>query len=131
MIDWLQEFKYQKLLQLFIEVLTLTVAYYGVLRFLRSTRGGGLVRGLGAFLVVTFTLYGLFNITVGVPVLVEIVKIVGGAIILTMVILFQPELRQGIARFGRGGFLRFLKPDAGSTEVATKVARAAQRMAKE
>ncbi|RMH01155.1 MAG: TIGR00159 family protein [Planctomycetota bacterium] len=130
-MDWLPDLGLRQLLQRLIEIATLTVAYYGLLRFLRSTRGGGLLRGLGVFVSITLVLYALFSIFPGVPVLVEILRQVGGAIVLILVILFQPELRQGIARFGRGGLLRFLGQEERSTETAARVARAAQRMAKE
>ncbi len=130
-MNWLEDPVVIQRLQFAIEVGTLAVVFYAVLRFLRSTRGGGLLRGLGAFLVVTFGLYGLLNIYPETPVLLEIFRLVAGAIVIILVILFQPELRQGIARFGRGGLLRFLNQEERSSEVATKVARAAQRMAKE
>lgn len=129
MIDWLEDPKL--VLQFLIEVATISVAFYAMLRFLRSTRGGGLLRGLSAFLVVAFALYFLLDIFLGVPVLKEIGGLVAGAIVIILVVLFQPELRQGMARIGRGGFLRFLNQEERSSEVATKVTRAAQRMAKE
>lgn len=131
MIEWLSSPGVAAVLSFFIEVTTLTVVFYGVLRFLRNTRGGGLLRGLGVFVVGTGLVYVLFGIFPGVPVLQRVIQMVGGLLVLVLVILFQPELRQGISRFGRGGLFRFLDQDERSSEVATKVARAAQRMAKE
>ena len=42
-----------------LEILVLTAAIYAVLRFLRSTRGFGVITGLGLFIVLFFLLLNL------------------------------------------------------------------------
>ncbi len=131
MNDWITDPELKFRLQLLIEVGTLAVIFYAMLRFLRSTRGGGLLRGLGAFLVAAAALYGALDLVLGVPVLLEILRMVAGALIIILVILFQPELRQGIARIGRGGFLRIFGQEQKPSDAPHKIARTAQRLAKE
>jgi diadenylate cyclase len=116
-----------------IEILLLTVAIYAVLRFIRSTRGVGILRGL-------------FTVTLGVALLIGVLDKfvfaqVGGlgsiSLILSkvipffaviVVILFQEELRQGISRFGQGGLFRFSPAGETPGELA-KVATSARRLA--
>jgi diadenylate cyclase len=92
-----------------LEVLILATGIYLFLRFLRSTRGSGVLRGLAvAFLVGVVGLYGMAKALR----LEEVLHILDGvtpyvAVILT--ILFQPELRRAIARLGEHNRLaRFL-----------------------
>lgn len=116
-----------------IEILLLTIAIYAVLRFIRSTRGVGILRGL-------------FTVTLGVALLIGVLDRfvfaqVGGlgsiSLILSkvipyfaviVVILFQEELRQGISRFGQGGLFRFSPAGETPGELA-KVATSARRLA--
>ncbi|HEX9793724.1 MAG TPA: diadenylate cyclase, partial [Planctomycetota bacterium] len=69
--------------------------------------------------------------TIQVPVLQEILSDITPYLVIVVVILFQPELRHGITRFGHTTFLRFFSRDPESDESLGKVVAAAQRMAKE
>ncbi|KAA3604989.1 MAG: TIGR00159 family protein [Planctomycetota bacterium] len=136
-LRWLQEMGFPlsgglPTLRFFIEVALLAIFLYAVLRFLRSTRGSNVLRGLTYFLVAAFlgiTVLGKFP---EVPVIEEILRHVTPALVIVLAVLFQPELRQGISRFGTG-FLDLLRigRSGGEEETLSKLASAAQRMAKE
>ncbi|MDP6849455.1 MAG: diadenylate cyclase [Planctomycetota bacterium] len=114
-----------------IEIISLTAVFYGILRFLRSTRGFGILRGLAVFFVFTFLTFYVLSYYPGVPVLGHLLKQIVPYVVLILFILFQPELRQGISRFGRAGMFRFLSPGAVVEQSLPMVVMAAQRMAKE
>ena len=114
-----------------LEILVLTAAIYAVLRFLRSTRGFGVITGLGIFIVLFFLLLSLLNLWPGVPVLDYIVSRVAPFLVVILVILFQPELRQGISRFGRPGLFGWFGPAHADPEILARIATAAGRMSTE
>ncbi|HJM40188.1 MAG TPA: diadenylate cyclase CdaA [Planctomycetota bacterium] len=114
-----------------IEIISLTAVFYGVLRFLRSTRGFGILRGLAVFFVFTFLTFYVLSFYPGVPVLGHLLKQIVPYVVLILFILFQPELRQGISRFGRAGMFRFLRSDTVVEQTLPMIVMAAQRMAKE
>ena len=114
-----------------LEILVLTAAIYAVLRFLRSTRGFGVITGLGIFIVLFFLLLSLLNLWPGVPVLDYIVSRVAPFLVVILVILFQPELRQGISRFGRPGLFGGFGPAHADPEILARIATAAGRMSTE
>lgn len=116
-----------------IEILLLSIAIYGVLRFMRSTRGVGILRGLFTFTIGVALLIGVldrlvFGSTGGLPNIKYIVGIVSPLYALIVVVLFQEELRQGISRFGQGGLFRFRATGEAPGELA-KVATSARRLA--
>ena len=94
-MDFLSELRS---LSTLIEVAVLWVALYAIMRFLRKTRGFGLLRGLASFLLVTFVVYQLLNAgdTTKTPVLKAILGEIAPWFFLTIVVLFQHELRQGL-----------------------------------
>lgn len=116
-----------------VEIFLLALGIYALLRFLRSTRGVGVLRGLGMFLFVALIAFSALKMTLGVPVLEEILRRITPAMVLILAILFQPELRQGISRFGRSGIFRLLGANRQTTReaVVNKVATAATRLARE
>ena len=114
-----------------IEIITLTAIFYMVLRFLRSTRGFGILRGLAIFFSFAFLSFSILSIYPGVPVLGHLLKQVAPYLILILFILFQPELRQVISRFGRAGMFRFLNTVDETQQAIPQVVRAAQRRSKE
>ncbi len=87
-----------------IELLVIGTAVYAVLRFLRGTRGEGLLRGviillIAASLVVNLVanVFDLERIKVLYPLFV-------GGIFLSSLIAFQPELRRALSRLGAARF---------------------------
>ncbi|MFK5956599.1 MAG: diadenylate cyclase [Planctomycetota bacterium] len=113
------------------EIAILSAAIYGILRFIRSTRGVGVLRGL-----FTFTIAAIFSVALldrfapgGMDVIKFILEKVTPYFALIVVILFQEELRQGISRFGQSGFLRFGGNTAESPTELAKIATTAKRLA--
>ncbi len=116
-----------------IEILLLTVAIYAVLRFIRSTRGVGVLRGLFTVTLGVALLIGVLDKVVfvdfgGLGAISYILFAVAPSFALIVVVLFQEELRQGISRFGQGGLFRFTASGETPGELA-KVATSARRLA--
>lgn len=111
-----------------LQVAILAPALYLFLRFLRRTRGGGVLRGL--VVALAFGVLGLWGLAKYFD-LAELNYLIGSitpflAVILT--ILFQPELRRAIARLGtQNRFARFFK--VRRHETIHIVAEAAREMA--
>ncbi|MFT7484486.1 MAG: diadenylate cyclase [Candidatus Paceibacteria bacterium] len=111
-----------------LQIAILSTGIYLFLRFLRTTRGGGLLRGL--FVAFLFGVIGLWGLSKYLE-LEELNHIIEGftpyvAVILT--IIFQPELRRAMARLGQHNRLAQLL-SSGHKETVTRVAGAAVAMA--
>lgn len=114
------------------EVAVLWVAIYAMLRFLRSTRGFGLLRGLASFLVLAFLLYQVLDSTGQAPVLTSILEKSAPSLVIILIVLFQQEMRQGLARVGGSGwFSIFSRSDESENDTVHAVVGAARRMAME
>jgi diadenylate cyclase len=112
-----------------IEIAILAVIVYGVLRFLGAGRGAGIVRGLGivvaCFLLVVQVIIASFDFTE----LSKILDYVLTTVMISMIVIFQPELRRGLLVLGR---YRMLRVFGNSREpIADKLADAAEAMARE
>jgi len=95
-----------------VEICLLFLVIYVILRFLQGTRGVGVLRGLLFFIIMAFIII-LFVIQQAPferirflveplgPVLLQIV-------VISLVILFQPELRRFLLRLGEAPLMRFL-----------------------
>jgi len=114
-----------------IEIILLAVAIYGILRFIRSTRGVGVLRGLFTFTIALVMMIWLLDKFA--PGGVDAIKYIMDAVIpyfaLIIVILFQEELRHGISRFGHSGLLRLGGNTAESPTELAKIATSAKRLA--
>ncbi len=113
------------------EILLLSAAIYGILRFIRSTRGVGVLRGLFTFTIAAVVAVALLDRFApgGVDVIKYILEKVTPYFALIVVILFQEELRQGISKFGQSGLLRFGGNTAESPTELAKIATSAKRLA--
>jgi diadenylate cyclase len=83
-----------------LQALILTVGIYVFLRFVRTTRGSRLVRGL--IVSVTIGVLGLWGLAKGLELeeLNYVFQSIAGYVVVIFAILFQPELRRGIAQLG-------------------------------
>lgn len=118
------------LVQAAIEILLLAVAIYAALRFLRSTRGFGVARGLVVLLGVAWIGVAALDLLIGVPRLHFIVNSIGPTLVLVLIILFQPELRRGISRLGEGGMFGLLDRDPKTGGGVAAIAQAALWMSR-
>ena len=91
-----------------IEIALLYVVLYYVLRFLQGTRGAGVLRGLLFLLIMTAVLVMFFITKLRLD---RIRYFIGSglvAIVLPLVVLFQPEIRRILLRLGEASMLRLL-----------------------
>jgi diadenylate cyclase len=114
-----------------IEILLLTVAIYAILRFIRSTRGVGVLRGLFTVAISATILLGILDRLApgGMDVIKYILSIVTPFFALIVVVLFQQELRHGISRFGQAEIFRRLRGGAPANDEIHQIAAAARRLA--
>ena len=114
----------------FIEVAILAVAIYVVLRFLRRTRGAGIVRGLGLVVVGLFLVAQVVIASFDLTVLSRVLDYLLTTVLLGLLVIFQPELRRGLMVLGRYGVLRYFTSDR-QQPIVDKLADAAEAMARE
>lgn len=108
-----------------IEIGLLWIGFYAVLRFMQGTRGEGIVKGYAVLVLVVFT--ALFVITQGLE-LRRLAYLLNNLLALSFVVLiviFQPEMRNGLIRLGQRSFMRrlFIHRASVVAEVITAVAR--------
>ncbi len=114
-----------------VEVLLIAIAIYGILRFIRSTRGVGVLRGLFAFVIGLAVLIGVLDrfLPGGLDVIRYLLGVVTPFFALIVVILFQQELRQGIGRIGQLPFFRRFSKEEKTATTLDQVVQAVRRMA--
>ncbi len=96
-------YSYQTVL---IELLLIGAGVYAVLRFLRGTRGAGLLKGLGVLIAATILLVDVLASRFGWQRIEFLYNKFVWALIITVLIIFQPELRRGLTRLGETRWLR-------------------------
>ena len=84
------------ILKAIAEIGILSVAIYGVLYYLRSTRGSFVLFGT----VALWTLFSIAANCLDMNVISRILGITGSSLLVVLVILFQPELRRLLAQIG-------------------------------
>ncbi len=93
-----------------LEVMILAIGIYLILRFLRQTRGSGVVRGLSLIIIFGGMVFLLLIELLELQHLAVFFDLLVGAALLGMIIVFHPEIRNAIVRLGEtpifGGFLR-------------------------
>ena len=109
---WLTLEHWQSIWPALVEVLLLFLVLYGILRFLQGTRGAGVLRGLLFFIIMAFILI-LFVIQQApfqqIQFLIEpLGTVILQIVVISLVILFQPELRRFLLRLGEAPLMRFL-----------------------
>ncbi|MDA1260346.1 MAG: diadenylate cyclase CdaA [Planctomycetota bacterium] len=114
-----------------IEIALLSLAIYGILRFIRSTRGVGVLRGLFLVVIGATVLLGVLDRLApgGLDVIKYILSVVTPFFALILVVLFQQELRQGIGRFGRARLFQRLRGASQAEHEVHQIAAAARRLA--
>jgi len=117
------------------QIAVLFVILYWTLRYLESTVAGGFLRSVGLVAVLTIIvairLFDIFRLDT----LREIFQYFILFAVVSLVIIFQPEMRHGLTRLGRSPLARFLRrfgvkaKDVGST-VGEEVLKAARRFSR-
>jgi diadenylate cyclase len=88
-----------------LDILIMAYVFYNLILLLRGTRAIRMLAGLGLLLAVSF---GANRI--GLHAVSWVLQNLLGALVLVVIILFQPELRRALANMGRAPLLRFLDP---------------------
>jgi len=112
-----------------IEILLLALMYYVILRFVRGSRGAGILKGL--VLVVVVGLLGVLflarflNLKVIGGIATQVVALFGFALL----VIFQPELRRALVRLSQSPFFGFFtRPEK---EVTDHIVEAVATMSRE
>ncbi len=112
-----------------LQILILTAGIHLFLRFVRTTRGNRLIRGL--FLSVIVGVVGLWGLSraLGLEELEHLLRGSSGFIVVGFVVIFQSELRRGIAQLGEHPFIGRLmqSSDGGVLRESVQAAHALSR----
>src|SRR5262245_64361013 len=121
--------EFRALTNMAIEVALFAVLIYLVLRFLRETRGSGVVRGLAFLLIVSLAVFGLLIKTMQLDRLALLFQAVAQSVVIALVIVFHPEIRRAIVHLGDSPiFGRIFQKES---KIVQRVLRAVARMSKE
>lgn len=116
-------------LTMVIEVTVFAVIIYFVLRFLRETRGSGVVRGLALLLVVGITASVILIQALGLRHLEVAFNTVAQSVVIGLIVVFHQEIRRAIVHLGDSPiFGRFFRPD---TRILQRLLRSVARLSKE
>ena len=86
-----------------IEILLLAFCIYQIYKAFRATRGAQILVGLGTVLVVLTFISTIFKFVV----ISWIIKGAAAVLVLALIVIFQPELRNGLARLGSNRLFSF------------------------
>ena len=110
------------------EVFILAILIFLLLTFLRGTRGEGMLKTLALVLAVGFVVLRTFALDNELKRLTLVLDAIFQASVITLVVIFQPELRRGLAlKIGLGRLLTGAVPQA---QIVEEVVNAAARLAK-
>ncbi len=107
----------------FVEILVLWWIFYRILLFFQGTRAFQVLKGI-TYLAIMFLVAQLFRFDTLNWLLMKFFAIS----ILAMVILFQQELRHGLARLGRGHFFNFFLEESEVAAVVDEIVDAAFKL---
>ncbi len=113
-----------------IEIAILAAAIYLTLRFLRRSRGSGVVRGLGLMAIGLFLVAQVVITIFGLTVLGKVLDYLHTTALVGLLVIFQPELRRGLTVLGRYEVMRYLGQEP-HHPIADKLADAAEALSRE
>ncbi len=117
------------LVKVLIELTVFSVILYIALRFLRETRGSGVVRGLALLLLVGVTAFLILIQTLHLDRLKLLFETIAQSVVIGLVVVFHPEIRRAIVHLGDAPiFGRFFRTD---NKIVPRLLRAVARMSKE
>jgi diadenylate cyclase len=108
-----------------IEILILWFVFYRVLVFFEGTRAFQVLRGI-TYLIIAY----LISQILGLDTIIWLLTKFFGLSIIALLIIFQQELRQGLARLGQGHLFNISLGEAEMVEVIEEVADAAYKLSK-
>ncbi len=112
-----------------IEVVIFATGIYIVLRFLRATRGSGVIRGLSLILIGGLITFTILTKTLHLRRLDLVFQSLRGVAMVGLIIVFQPEIRRAIVHLGESPiFNRFFRREIKTMQ---RLIRAVARLSKE
>lgn len=109
------------------EVLILALLVFALLTFLRGTRGEGMLKTLAAVLAISYLGLRTIALSGEFERLTLVLDAIFQASVIALVVIFQPELRRGLAlKIGN----RFLPSELPGQEIVLEVVNAAVRLSK-
>ena len=112
-----------------IEVSIFAIGIYLILRFLRETRGSGVIRGLTFALLLGIVAFVTLINALDLDKLEMVFTAVTGSAVLGLIIVFQPEIRSAIVRLGQTNlFGRFLKREV---QIISRLIRSVARLSRD
>lgn len=119
-----------------VEILFLAGLAYAFIRHLQTTRGGGLIAGFSVIAIAFMIFVAIAIETLTIPHIQWLATKALPALMFGFIIVFQQEIRLGITRLGRIGFVRMLERFFGGEaprqleRTAIAISKACQRMSK-
>jgi diadenylate cyclase len=113
----------------FVEIVILAVLIHFVLRFLGSTRGWGMVRGLGLVAIGLFLAAQVVIAAIDLPELGKVLDYLLTSTLVGLLVIFQPELRRGLLLLGRYRILRYFVAE--HHPIADRLSDAAEALSRE
>lgn len=115
--------------KMLVEVTVFAVIIYIALRFLRETRGSGVVRGLALLLMVGITGFLILIQALKLDRLAWLFNTVAQSVVLGLIVVFHPEIRRAIVHLGDSPiFGRFFRPES---KIVQRILRSVARLSKE
>lgn len=111
-----------------VEIGLLFLGFYAVLRFMQGTRGEGIVKGYTLLFVVIFISLLFITQKLELRRIAHLLTNITAASFFALIVIFQPELRNGLIRLGQNPFMKRLFE--GSPGFVEEVLRATERLAK-
>jgi len=115
-------------LEYVFEIALLYGLIYGLLRYTEGSRGAGALKSVAMFLLTVLLVVSIIARWANLDQIRLILHFAGGAAITALIVIFQPELRRALVKFGRTApFRPFMQ---GETDIVEEVVTAVGRMAK-
>jgi diadenylate cyclase len=128
-IDLNQFFRSYQWYEVLLELAVIWICVYFIFRFLRGTRGAGVIKGLTLLLVaLTLAIWLLGRVSDAFGRINFIYERFFGLLAILLIVVFQPELRQAMIRLGQTSWLRSDRRD--TSKVVSSVSEAVQFLSK-
>jgi len=121
-------FASQQLYSTAIEIFILFICIYGILIFLKGTRGGGIIKSLFFYIIISFIVITVVPVVlktwVELPHLGYVFQNLVTLTAIFMIVIFQPEIRSGLTKIGQNPFVsQFIHTDPGFIPELVKAVR--------
>src|ERR1041385_3125359 len=119
------KFLFWSALKPIVEISILWFVFYRILVFFEGTRAFQVLRGI-TYLIIAY----LISQILGLDTIIWLLTKFFGISIIALLIIFQQELRQGLARLGQGHLFNISLGEAEMLEVIEEIADAAYKLSK-